>query len=110
MTRTHHYRLPGILLLMALLTGCAGGVNFQAPVVGGLYAEYRAPFSGGVDAMPYKVGTSECRTILGWFATGDCSIGTAAKRGNIARIHHVDYEFKHILGIVGTYTTIVYGE
>jgi len=97
-------------ILVGLVTGCAAGVDMNAPVIGGLYADYRAPHSVGTGAMPYKVGTAECRSILGWIATGDCSITTAARNGGISQIHHVDYEFSQILQIVGTYKTIVYGE
>ncbi len=100
--------LTGICI--GIMTGCCAGVDMNAPVLGGLYANYKAPNSVGTDAMPYKVGTAECRSFLGWIATGDCSIGTAAKNAGIAKIHHVDYEFKQILQIVGTYKVIVYGE
>lgn len=104
-------RIVSLCVVLIMLTGCAAGVSLNAPVIGGLYAEYKAPLSaGGSDALPYRVGTAECRSILGWVATGDCSIATAAKNGGISRIHHVDYEFKQILQIVGTYKVIVYGE
>ena len=98
------------LLVVLVITGCAAGANMQAPVLGGLFADYTAGHSVGTDAMPYKVGTSECRSILGWVATGDCSIATAARNGGISQIHHVDYRFKNILGIIATYETFVYGE
>lgn len=98
------------MLFVMVITGCAAGVNMQAPVVGGLYANYRAPLAVGVDAMPYKVGAAECTSILGWVASGDCSITAAAKNGGIARIQHVDYEFTQILMIFATYKVIVYGE
>ena len=40
----------------------------------------------------------------------DCSIATAAKNGGIAQIQSVGYEANNILGIYGTYTTIVKGK
>ena len=32
------------------------------------------------------------------------------ENGGIKKIHHVDYKVKNILGIVGSTTTIVWGE
>jgi hypothetical protein len=43
-------------------------------------------------------------------ATGDASIEAAAKSAGITKIHHVDYHSKNILGIIGTFTVMVYGE
>jgi hypothetical protein len=57
-----------------------------------------------------KTGEATCTSVLMIVATGDCSVEAASRQGNIARIHHVDYHVKSILGITVTETTIVYGD
>jgi hypothetical protein len=32
------------------------------------------------------------------------------ERANITKIHHVDWEVENILGLIGNYKVIVYGE
>ena len=48
--------------------------------------------------------------MLALFATGDCSIEAARKQGGINKIHHVDWDANNVLGIVGNYKVVVYGE
>jgi hypothetical protein len=57
-----------------------------------------------------KVGRATCQSYLGLVAVGDASVMTAMKAGGITKIHHVDWEANNILGIIGTYTCVVYGE
>ena len=64
-----------------------------------------------------KRGTSEMQNVLGLVEIGDASIETAAKNGNIKKIHHVDTEVSKVyipllfLPIYAKETkTIVYGE
>jgi len=94
-----------ILATAALLSSCASPLP-----TGGLYTEITTPTAASERVSTNKQGTSECTSILGLVATGDCSIGTAARNGKITRISHVDYEVKNILGIYGTYKTVVYGD
>ena len=56
-----------------------------------------------------KMGEATSEGIIG-IVRGDASISAAMKAGNISKIHHVDYHYENILGIVTTYTTKVYGE
>ena len=56
-----------------------------------------------------KMGEASSEGIIG-IVRGDASISAAMEAGNISKIHHVDYHFQNILGIVSTYTTKVYGE
>lgn len=57
-----------------------------------------------------KVGQSSATNVLGLVATGDASIAAAAKEAGIKKISHVDSKKTSILGIFGTYKTIVYGD
>ena len=99
--------LTGIAILAAVvLTGCA-----TSTPVGSLYTQLKLPVGvTGAKAASTKVGRAECKSILGLVATGDASIDTAAKKAGITVIHHVDWEAENILGIIGTYRCVVYGE
>ncbi len=90
------------------LTGCA-----TSTPVGSLYTQVKLPVAVTqfqATSTKLKVGKAECKSILGMVATGDASIDTAAKNAGITVIHHVDWEAENILGIIGTYRCVVYGE
>ena len=94
------------LLAVAMLAGCA------APFPHGLlYTDLKLPVdvTGNGGKAP-KIGTAECTSVLALFATGDCSIEAARKQGGINKIHHVDWDVNNVLGIVGSYKVVVYGE
>lgn len=90
---------------LVVVMGCAS----PSPV-GVLYTEITLPTIATSNAQATKVGVSECTSILALISMGDASISTAAKNGGITKIHSVDWEAKNILGIYGTYRTIVRGE
>ncbi|MBW2564953.1 MAG: TRL-like family protein [Deltaproteobacteria bacterium] len=78
---------------------------------GSIYTNIQLPVTATANiGTATKVGTSQCTSILGAVAIGDASIEAAKKNGGITKVHHVDYGVKNILGIIGTYTTTVYGE
>lgn len=89
-----------------MLTGCAGSMS---PVAGMLYTDASgfALISG--NASTVKVGKTMCTSYFGMVGVGDCSIQTAAKNGNIKKIHHVDYHNSSILGWAKIEVS-VYGE
>lgn len=97
--------LLSAVALMALLSGCASAIP-----QGGLFTEVTLPAAGAGNVSAAKTGTSECTSILGMVATGDCSIEAAARNGKISKISHVDFKASNILGIFGKYTTTVYGD
>lgn len=90
-----------------MFTGC--GV-VMSPANATIYVDTKGPISVGESTTYSKIGRAECTTILGIVATGDASIQTATRNGQITKIAFVDYEAKNILGIYGTFTTIVYGD
>ena len=96
----------GLIALIPMVMGCATSYP-----VGSLYTELKLPIDaeGGMSSAS-KVGTAECTSILGLVATGDASIQAAMENGNITKIHHVDWEVKNLLGIIGEYKLTVYGE
>jgi len=56
-----------------------------------------------------KTGKACINSILGWVTQGDAGIKAAAKAGGITRIQSVDYYSNSLLGIVGEYCTVAYG-
>ncbi len=103
--------LTAILFCAAYLTGC--GAATQSPALGILYTDVKGPVAVTGNTMPtvgMLVGTATAQSFLGLIATGDASIATAAKSAGITKIHHVDSHSINTLGIVATYTVIVYGE
>lgn len=95
-----------VLACVLVLTGCA--TSFP---VGSLYTQLTLPVQVGDGAgTPTKIGVAECTSILSLFATGDASIDAAKRNGKITKVHHVDWQVENILGIIGKYKVIVYGE
>jgi hypothetical protein len=92
--------------LCFIITGCATSMP-----MGEFYTELKLPIAAtGEAAKNNKVGVAECTSILGLVATGDASIDTAMKNGGITKVSHIDWQAKNILGIIGTYKVIVYGQ
>ena len=91
------------------LTGCVftGPCNAPSPIT----LNVGSPGVSFVDnsVKPAKVGEATASGII-HFTEGDCSIKAAMENGGIKKIHHVDYRTRNILGIVGSQTTLVYGE
>jgi len=95
-----------LLICTMLVSGCA--TNFP---IGAFYTELRLPLaSTGSGTKTPKVGTAECVSYLGLFAKGDASIEAAKRNGGLTKVHHVDWEVKNIMGVIGKYKVIVYGE
>jgi len=89
-----------------LLSGCATPLP-----MGQLYTQITLPSAVGSGSIAYtKVGTAKSTSILGLIATGDASIKKASENGGITQVKFVDYKAENFLGIVGTYTTTVYGD
>ncbi len=94
-----------LLAFIPTIFGCA-----TAFPVGALYTELKLPVDAASNVKATKKGVAESESILGLVATGDSSIQAAMKNGGITRISHVDWEAKNILGIIGKYKTVVYGQ
>ena len=87
-----------------LFAGCAT----TAPI-GTIYSGVELPVSATSSANASKEGRATCKSILGLVAIDDCSVATAAKNGGINEIQSVDTEVTNILGLYGTFTTVVKG-
>ncbi len=99
-----------VIIAIALLGFIIGGCASYMPM-GVIYTKVDGPMAAASGPVKYsKVGKAEAQSILGLLATGDCSIKTAAQNGGIKKIKYVDWHVENILGIIGRYTTTVYGD
>ena len=101
------------LLVVAALAAIGSGCVMVGPsnAKSALTLDVQSPDMSFVDnsVQPLKKGTATSQGIL-CFVDGDASLKAAMENGGITKVHHVDYKVKNILGIVGSTTTIVYGE
>ena len=69
------------------------------------------PITATSNEVGTRCGESTATMFLGVLCfNGDASIDTAAKKGGIKKISHVDQKTLNVLGVYTTTTTIVYGE
>lgn len=102
------YTIGAVALAAAMFSGCLSA-PFQPP--GGVVSVTKAPLSTeGNWTIGEKRGEASSTSVLGLYATGDCSIATAAKNGGLKKVGHVDYEYTNYLGIWQKATVVVYGE
>lgn len=80
-----------------------------SPLLATLYLDVKGPITATEATTATKQGRACAQSFLGLIATGDASIEAAAKAGGIKQIVSVDHESHHVLGIVGTFCTIVKG-
>ena len=96
-------------VLAAAASGCVmvGKTNAAAPII----LDVQSPDMSFVDnsVKPAKQGTATATGII-CFTEGDASLQAAMANGGITKVHHVDYKVKSIFGIIGSTTTVVWGE
>lgn len=97
-------------LTVSLMWGCAT----SSPVVGAVNKTTHSGLgsigivSNNVKAV--KEGRSECTSILGVYAYGDCSVEAAKTNGGIKKVSSVSHETDSIMFFYDNYTTVVKGE
>lgn len=97
--------MAALAVVVLLSTGCA-----TVQPVGILHSDLKLPVATGVAKGNWtKVGVAESKSIAGLIATGDSSIATACANAQITEIVYIDWEVENILGVIGKYKTIVYG-
>jgi TRL (tRNA-associated locus)-like protein len=101
------FGLSGLALCALTIGGC---MPVASPLVGIIYTEVQYGDLATTNTNTSKEGKACAQTILAWVATGDASIDAAKKAGGITEVAHVDHSAKNILGIVGTWCTIVKGK
>ena len=101
------------LLAVAALALAASGCVMCGPsnARSAFTLDVSSPDTAFIDnsVQPLKKGTATASGII-LFVDGDASLKAAMENGGITKVHHVDYLVKNILGIVGSTTTVVWGE
>jgi hypothetical protein len=94
----------GLLCAVLVLSGCA---SYQPYGVYSTSGKMGLQDNGG---PTIRTGKACMKSILSLAASGDASIEAAKANGNISRVSTIDYEVDNLLGIYGTYCTVVKGE
>ena len=97
------------LLSLLALTGCA--TTGLSSGTGGAFItiEVTEPTNATAHKPGSKKGMACTTNILGFYASGDASIETAAKAGGISNIATVDRQFTNYAFVYGKMCTIVTG-
>jgi len=93
-----------LLGALALLSGCASYYPHGFYSTSG---KMGVQDNGGPTT---KTGKACMKSILGLAASGDASVEAAKANGNITKVSTIDYEVDNLLGVYGTYCTVVKGE
>lgn len=93
-----------LLCALVFLSGCA---SYQP--MGMLYTGGKTGVADNNGPTP-KTGKACMKSILALAACGDASVAAAKAAGGISKVSTIDYEVDNILGIYGTYCTVVKGE
>lgn len=100
------HQAAAIALAVATLGGCA---MVASPTTGLLYTKVQGPIVVGNGVNTSKTGQACANNILGLISTGDASIDAAKKAGGIKDVSSVDHDSTSILGLYGTFCTVVKG-
>jgi len=94
-------------MAIVVLTGCTSVVPR-----GGISTDAVLPIQATNGPLGKKIGKASCVSWFGMVLTGDASIATAARKGGITKISHVDWKVVSDIpvGIKTVYTTTVYGD
>jgi hypothetical protein len=101
-------RKLGALIATAAILPLAGCQGVASHVSGIIYLDAKGPITaqGTIGA---KSGKACAQTILSLLGQGDASIEAAAANGGIKTVTTVDYHATNLLGIIGTFCTVVRG-
>ena len=113
MNKIFIYLIPLILIFgIIVFTGCAPIV--KAPVVPpiGFYTDITSPYIGDHDKpIGSKCGNASCKSaVFSLFSWGDCSVGTAARNGDLEKVDYIGYGLTNILMLYTKWETKACGE
>lgn len=98
-----------IIIVMAVGIFSVGCAMARAPLSGVWYTNVKSP-EGVTASVGTKTGEACATSILGLFATGDASVESAKKAGDISEVSSVDSHSTSILGLYATFCTTVTGK
>ena len=93
-----------LISMLVLITGCATYVPY-----GSLFVEGKQGLqdNGGPAT---KSGEACMHSYLSFIAVGDASIEAAKLSAGISKVSTIDYRVENVLGLYGSYCTVVTGE
>ena len=95
-------------MAVVALNGCA---VVASPVGNGaLFTATKGPVTATNLESASKSGEACSQNLLGFIVSGDASIATAKKAGNISKVATVDHSFVSFLGLYSQFCTQVTGE
>ena len=86
-----------------------GGCLAYTPVTGVAQTLVQGPISATANDQSLSTGKSCAYSVLGLVAWGDASINAAKNAGQIKQVASVDFDTFNLLGISGSFCTIVSG-
>ena len=97
--------------IISLLVGVMffGGCLAYTPVVGVAMTMVQGPITATAFDQSSRTGKSCASSAMGLFAWGDASISTAKSIGQIKQVASVDFDTFNLLGVYGTFCTVVRG-
>ncbi|MCC2637134.1 MAG: Protein trl tRNA-associated locus protein [Moraxellaceae bacterium] len=100
------HQIAALTLATSLLGGCA---VVASPTTGWLYTSVQGPVTTGNGTDASKSGKACATNVLGLIAIGDASTDAAKKAGGITNVASVDHDSMSVLGLFGTFCTVVKG-
>ena len=94
-------------ILMLVNTGC---MTVASPAIGTIFTDVRGPITATTATNATKQGEACAQSIFGWVATANASIAVAKANGGITEVSSVVLHYTNILGILGTFCTVVKGK
>jgi len=91
------------------IAGLSGCMIVATPATGIIFTDVKYGDTATTATAASKEGKACAQSILGWVAQGDASIAAAKAAGGITEVSSVDHTANNILGIVGTWCTVVKG-
>lgn len=100
-------RIISLCVAIVFFGGCAGWVD--SPARGIVFTWVDGPIGATTYAQNVRRGDSCAFSLAGLVAWGDASINAAKAAAQIKEVSSVDHESLNILGIFGSYCTVVRG-
>jgi hypothetical protein len=102
----NHIFVTTLVVVTLSLSGCMGEA---APVKGIIYTNVRYAGHATMATDVSKEGKACAETVLTLFAFGDATVSTAKANGGITQVATIEHAALNILGVYGTWCTIVRG-
>ena len=86
-----------------------GGCLAVTPVKGVAVTSAQGPITATTYDQSARTGKSCAYSVMGLFSWGDASINAAKNAGQIKQVASVDFDTFNVLGIYGSFCTVVRG-